>query len=126
MLDSKGAGMRELTSNQLAFVEAYAGDIKAAAEAVGMSYDYARQLITKPHIVAAIHKRDSERIRPFIMSRQDRQKFWTDVALDKEQAMRDRLRAAELLGKSEADFTDRVEHSGTITYTMEWDDNDAE
>ena len=32
---------------------------------------------------------------------------------DDNQKMADRLRAAELLGKSQADFIDRHEHSGT-------------
>ena len=37
-----------------------------------------------------------------------RQEFWTKVMNDPDEDMKNRLRAAELLGKSEADFLDRI------------------
>lgn len=117
---------RDLTPKQLAFVEAYAGDVKAAAEAAGIAYGYARNLMTRSDIARAVRQRESERIRPLIMSREDRQKFWSEVAADSSQAMRDRLRASELLGKSEADFTERIEHTGEIEYVMRFEDGDSD
>lgn len=38
--------------------------VKDAAESIGMSYDYARKVVTKPHVIQALqesHKRISER-----------------------------------------------------------------
>ena len=70
--------------------------------------------------------RDQE-IKPDVMSRQERQKFWSDVlsgkikekSVDKNgnvveypQKMQDRLKASDLLGKSEGDFLLRHEHTG--------------
>ena len=55
---------------------------------------------------------------PLIWGRKERQEFWTRIAQGKEldgdtmPAMRDRIKASELLGKTQGDFIDRVEHSG--------------
>ena len=35
---------------------------------------------------------------------------------------KDRLKASELLGKSEGDFLDRVENSGEVKLTIKWGD----
>lgn len=118
----------DLTPKQRAFVEAYDGDVKTAAEKAGMSYGHARALLTKSDIAAAIRDRQRERIRPHILSREQRQEWWSKVMQDEQQAMRDRLKASELLGKSEADFTDKVEHSGEtgINLIVTLDDYDPE
>ena len=39
-----------------------------------------------------------------VKSRKQRQEFWTDMMDDEDASRMDRLRASELLGKSEADF----------------------
>jgi len=101
-----------LTVKQQALVDAYDGDAKAAAKAAGMSYGYARILLTKHNKVReAIRNRQDTEVRPpNIATRQERQKFWTETMNSEEAAMRDRLRASELLGRSEADFTENVSH----------------
>ena len=105
--------MRELTGKQQIFVDCYDGDAKKAAKKAKLSYDYARRLVTKGHILKAIRNRIDNEIRPsMIASRQERQKFWSDIMKDKNQSMRDRLRASELLGKSEMDFPNKTEISG--------------
>ena len=110
---SKAANARPLTFKQQAFVDAYAGDIKTAAIKAGLSYDYARQLITKPHISAAIQQREATEVRPVVIAtRLDRQEFWSNTMNDGEHPIRDRLRASELLGKSEGDFIQRLEQVG--------------
>ena len=43
-----------------------------------------------------------------IKTRHQRQEFWSKVADDDTVSMPDRLRASELLGRSEADFTDNI------------------
>ena len=103
-----------LTTKQKKFVEAYDGSIKKAAEQSGLSYDYCRRLVTKPHILEALRERESTRLNPLIATRQERQTFWTEIMNSQEAEMRDRLKASELLGKSEADFVDRKRHEGSL------------
>ena len=51
-----------------------------------------------------------------ILTRDERQPLWSDIALGrgiyKDTAVRDRLRASELLGRSQGNFVDRHEHTG--------------
>lgn len=97
----------ELTDKQKAFVAAYSGNVEEAAKAAGLSADYARFMIGKPHIAAAIRERQREELKPHILTREQRQKLWSEVSTDASVAMRDRLRASELLAKSEGDFIER-------------------
>ena len=96
----------KLTAKQRRFVEAYDGNATQAAIAAGYSQKIARQMgqvnMTKRVILAEIKSRETVRCTPLIASRAERQQFWSSVMRDKEQMMRDRLKAAELLGKSEA------------------------
>ena len=106
----------KLTTRQRRFVEAYDGNATQAAIAAGYSEKTARFMgrenLTKPYILAEIKSRETVRCTPLIASRAERQQFWSSVMRDKEQQMRDRLKAAELLGKSEADFVERQEITG--------------
>ena len=100
--------MAEKTTKQQRFIDCYGGDIKEAAEKAGLSYDYARRLVTKSHIIEAIRNREQTESRPKdIADRQERQAFWTEIERDKSQSTGDRLRASELLGKSEIDFVEK-------------------
>ncbi|MBN2312356.1 MAG: hypothetical protein JXM79_00410 [Sedimentisphaerales bacterium] len=97
------------TVKQQKLVDAYDGDIKKAAKEAGLSYDYARRLVTKSHILEAIKNRQETETRPkTIATRQQRQQFWTETMNNDDVEMRDRLKASELLGKSEADFTENI------------------
>ncbi len=103
---------RQFTIKQQKLIDCYVGDIKEAAEKAEISYGYARRLVTKSHILEAIRNRQETEIRPKdIADRQERQQFWTEVMQDKTVEMKDRLKASELLGKSEADFADNILHS---------------
>jgi phage terminase small subunit len=107
-----------LTAKQRAFVEAYAGNATEAAIAAGYSPRWAGsnadKLLKNTKIQQAIKEREPQRLAPLIWSREQRQKFWSQVANDPEQDMRDRLRASELLGKSECDFSDRLRLDGSV------------
>ncbi|NCC96729.1 MAG: terminase small subunit [Synergistales bacterium] len=107
-----------LTAKQRAFVEAYDGNATEAAIAAGYSkktaYSIGQENLKKPEIMKEIKNRESRQLRPLIWSREQRQKFWSEVANDPNQDMRDRLRASELLGKSECDFTDRLKLDGSV------------
>jgi len=65
-------------------------------------------------IKTAIEKREKLSNKRIIMDRESRQELWTMIALDINERTDTRLRASELLGKSEGDFIDRHELSGNI------------
>ncbi|MBN1125269.1 MAG: hypothetical protein JXA82_09690 [Sedimentisphaerales bacterium] len=103
---------RPMTVRQQRFVDCFDGDIKAAAQKADLSYDYCRRLVTKSHILEAIQTRQETEIRPCdIAGRQERQSFWSQIMRDPGEDIKNRLRASELLGRSEADFTDNHNHS---------------
>jgi phage terminase small subunit len=115
--------VKALTERERRFVEAYmgaaAGNATKAARLAGYSATTARKqgsrLVTKGHIRAAIRERAND--DPAVWTREDRQRFWTSVARGVEGGypdalLRDRLKASELLGKSQADFVERVEVEG--------------
>ena len=114
-----GVVVAKLNARQQAFVEAYAGNATAAALAAGYSEKTARsqgqRLLTKDDIKDAIKARETQRLAPTIATRQERQEFWTSVLRNENEAMKDRLKAAELLGKSEGDFLERVEMDMTLS-----------
>jgi phage terminase small subunit len=102
---------RGFTVKQQRFIDAYAGDAKEAAKKAKISYGYARQLLTKSNILEAVRNRQETEIRPKdIADRQERQAFWTKIMRDEKEETKDRLKASELLGKSEADFTENLAH----------------
>lgn len=107
---------RRLTAKQERFVAAYDGNATAAALAAGYKPTYAnrigQQLLDNPLIAAAIQAREAERNAQRIATREERQMFFTEVMRDGERSTRDRLRACELLGKSEGDFLERHELTG--------------
>lgn len=107
----------KLTAKQRAFVEEYIKDWNATQAAIRAGYaaSCARWTgctnLTKPNIRQAIARKTAEIRKESIATRRQRQAFWTQTYQDSQQNMSDRLRASELLGKSEADFIDRTEHS---------------
>ena len=111
--------MAKLNARQRAFVDAYAGNATAAALAARYSERSARsqgqRLLTNDDIQDAIKAREAQRLAPTIATRRERQEFWTSVLRSEDEAMKNRLKAAELLGKSEGDFLERVEMDMTLS-----------
>ena len=105
--------MAKLRPKQQAFVNAYAGNATAAALAAGYSkktaYSHGQRLLKNGEIQEAIKDRETKRMAPTIATRLERQEFWTSVLRSEDESMKDRLKAAELLGKSEGDFLERIE-----------------
>lgn len=103
-----------LTPRQKRFVELFDGNATEAARAAGFKNPnvYSNDLMKKPEIVAAIQAREKERNADGIMTREQRQIFWTMIARDTSQKTTDRLRASELLARSEGDFLERHELTG--------------
>jgi len=109
---------KEFTIKQQKFIDCYAGDIKEAADKAEISYGYARNLMTKSDILKAIKNRQDTEVRPKdIADRQERQEFWSKMMRDTDEDAKDRLKASELLGKSEADFTDTLHIKDDDTLT---------
>lgn len=110
----------ELTLNarQQKFVDLYDGNGTESARKAGYTGSdsvlgkTAHDLLRNPKIKTALKAREKIEKRKRIATRQERQAFWTRSMNDKKEPLRDRLRASELLGKSEADFTEKHEHSG--------------
>jgi len=105
---------KKKTAKQQRLIDCYVGDIKEAAEKANISYGYARNLMTKSDTLEAIRNRENAETRRRIATRQQRQQFWTRTMTDESVSMGDRLRASELLGKSEADFIDVVKGESTM------------
>ena len=101
--------MKKLTPKQQRFVDHYDGDARSTAEKCGLNYAYCRQLLTMEkhsHVQAALAKRETTESNRRIYNRQQRQEFWSQMMRSSEKAS-DRLKASELLGKSQADFVER-------------------
>lgn len=68
-----------------------------------------RENLRKPTVRAAIDLLRQDTTSAAIATRHERQAFWKTVLKDAEEDMRHRLKASELLGRSQADFIDRVD-----------------
>ena len=105
-----------LNTRQRAFVEAYCGNATEAAIAAGYSAKYAGRnadkLLKNTKIQEALKEREDKRLASLIATREERQRFWTTLMRDEERKEADRLKASELLAKSEGDFLERRELTG--------------
>lgn len=111
---------KKLTVKQQRFVDCYAGNGVEAARKAGYRgnantlHTVAAENMRKPTILAAIQVRQEVERHPLIMDRQARQIMWSGIARDESKDISSRLRASELLGRSEGDFLERVAHSGQV------------
>lgn len=116
-----------LRERERRFVERFmtSGNATKAAEQAGYSRRAASQIGYRLLRKAQIQRAIAERTRndPAVWTREDRQRFWTQVASGtdgfRRASLRDRLRASELLGRSQADFIDRQQdHEGPSFYDL--------
>lgn len=120
------------TPKQRKFIDYFEGNGAEACRKAGYSdvdiYKQASLLMNDPRIMAAVREREEREGRAkakanvgHILTRAERQAFWTQVIIGTDDdgkplhEMKDRLKASELLGKSEADFTDNVKHDASKT-----------
>lgn len=105
-----------LIYRQRLFAAAFQGNISEAARQVGYkSMQAAVDAFHSPAVQKAIITRQDKRMNELIAKREERQEFWTNIMRDENMPIKDRLRASELLGKSEGDFFDRVENTVNIS-----------
>jgi len=114
---------RPLTPKQQKFADFFDGNATQAARDAGYKGNdktlsvVGSENLAKPNILQAILDREKPDRDRKIASREARQEFWTNVLKGDEEddtKMSDRLKASELLGRSEADFTENVNHKGKI------------
>lgn len=115
--------MPKFTAKQRKFINFYDGNATQAAIQAGYAKITSRvtghRLLTNANIKQAIKERQDKEDAPIIASRQDRQKFWSET-MNKSAGvdMNDRIKCSELLGKSEGDFTEKIQHSGGVSVAM--------
>lgn len=106
----------KLTPRQRKFVDLYEGNATKAAIQAGYSkktaYSIGQENLKKPEIIKALQERAKKETAPLVGDRQARQQFWTKVFRDEAVEMKDRLKASELLGRSEGDFVEKILHQG--------------
>jgi len=127
---AKKRNRASFTVKQQRFIDFYNGNATEAATEAGYSKKTApfigAENLKKPQILEAIWNREKKRSSKKIADREERQGFWSSVfrgelttkailgsgedrkEVDVQPTWADRLRASELLGKSEADFTDKT------------------
>ena len=108
-----------LTEKQRKFCEAYSsngGNALQAATAAGYKKPHPEGVhcLQKTTIQKALEELRKSTTNSAIMTREERQMMWTEFAKDKSMTPTERMKASELLGKSQADFIDRAELSGNI------------
>jgi phage terminase small subunit len=120
----------ELTYKQAKFVELYNGNATETARLSGYSEKTAEQqgcrLLSNVKVSDAIRQRDDVEKHIRVADRVSRQKFWTKVMDDTDETMRERLKASELLGRSEADFIERRDIRVETDKRFDQIQNDAE
>lgn len=114
-----------LTRRRQRFVEAYAGNATGAAIAAGYSektaYAQGHRLLKNVEVAQAIREREARAIRPAIANRSERQEFWTMALRNGDLPLTERLKASELLGKSEGDFLEKVKLEAKVEQNVEID-----
>ncbi|MBF0259484.1 MAG: terminase small subunit [Desulfamplus sp.] len=122
---------KHLTAKQMAFIDLYDGNTTRTAVAAGYGVKSAKMAgirnMQNVTIRNLIEQRQSQEIKPKVMDRIARQVFWSDITRDDGLPLRDRLRASELLGRSEGDFLERVHQDVNMTpptINIVWGDHD--
>lgn len=110
-----------LTQKQQRFIEYYDGNGTEAARKAGyvgsdiVLAQVASENLRKPYIKTALENRNKTAMADVIANRTNRQEFWSGIMWDTDQDIKDRLKASELLGRSEGDFIDRKEKGNDLT-----------
>lgn len=105
----------ELNPRQKAFCEHFvsSGNATEAARKAGYSESSAEQtasrLLTNNKVKAYIKELNAEIKSSRIMTMLEIQEFWTETIKNKENRIADRLKASELLAKTNGAFLDKIE-----------------
>ena len=110
-----------MTDKQEKFIAKYLKDFNATAAAKRAGYSAKTAYATGHYLLknAEIKKIIQAEQTAAIADRFQREKFWSDTMLNKEEKMLNRLKASELLAKANGDFLDRQEIQATATVKNE-------
>lgn len=121
-----------LTAKQQKFLDEYLVDFNATEAAKRAGYSHASAHTTGWRLLrnAEISENVNRRIEMYSMGANERLATLSDIARATEEKASDRIRAIELLGKLAGDYTEKVEHSGTVATKAyvgispdDWDDD---
>ncbi len=131
----KGGVAMKLTPKQQAFADYYiqTGNATEAAIQAGYSEKTAKQTgyenLTKPYIQQYIEEKQKELESNRMADMTEVREFWTEAMRNPDNAMKDRLKASEMIARTSGAFLDKVEMKTTgeqtITVTI-MDDDDAD
>ena len=109
--------MASLNPKQRRFVAEYLKDQNGTQAAIRAGYskktanEQASQLLAKLNIRKLVDEKLSKIEADGIADRKERQRFWTETMKDVGIEMPHRLKGSELLGRSQGDFVERIEHN---------------
>jgi hypothetical protein len=111
-----------LSDKQLKFIELWNGSPTQTAEMAGYSHPVTagKRCMKNVAMCTRIKEKRAAEVKPLVANRIDRQKFWTETMQSAEEKIDARLKASELLGKSEGDFLDRIHQTGDMKHTIRW------
>lgn len=117
-----------LTPKQKKFCDYYiiSGNATESAVKAGYSkknaYSMGHENLQKPKLIEYIRKKELPNEENRIADMVEVQEFWTEIMRDEIVRMDERLRASELIARSNGAFLDRIEQSGDLTLKVEWVD----
>jgi len=123
--DNGGKRKKGLNDRQLRFVQCYAGNATEAARMAGYKNPKlaGTRLLSNDTIREAVSNRELKAVKREIMTREERQELWSNMAKNAKRDA-DRLKASELLGKSQADFTEKIMVGSLEQTVKELDDEE--
>lgn len=74
----------------------------------------ATRLLKNVNVLTYIEERNKQLDDDNIADMKEVKRFWTNTMRDREEALRDRIKASECIARSESAFLEKVEHSGSI------------
>ena len=122
--------MNNLTVKQKAFCDYYlmSGNATQSAIKAGYSeasaYSTAHSNLKKPDVIKYIQSKNKELDKKLIADMNEVQAFWAETMRNEEYQIDDRLRASDLIARSNGAYLERVEQSGELNLKVEWLDED--
>ena len=110
----------KLTPKQKAFADYFiqSGNATQSAIKAGYSENTSKETgyenLTKPHIVKYIEEQNKAIQSNRIADMEEVKEFWSNTIRDNELDLKDRLKASELIAKTNGAFIDKIQHSGSI------------
>lgn len=103
---------KPLTAREKKIAIMYRGSVKEIALVFNWTQTYVEKVLRKPNVQHYMASEEYKKVRKdldkelqsAIASKEDRQKFWTNIMNDKKEDTKDRIKASELLAKVAGDF----------------------